>query len=147
MPIISTASFAGLAGAVEILGAVVNDGVAQRIDAARALGPIALDSQAIAHPQFKEARIRTPLIVKLDAKDGAKYLREWFGPIAFLIATDSTTQSLDIARRAAQEHGALTLSLYSKNPAVIDAAVAAAADGVAGAPDPVPYRRAISAPH
>jgi phenylacetic acid degradation protein paaN len=120
------------ARAVEILGAVVNDGVAQRIDAARALGPIALDSQAIVHPQFKDARIRTPLIVKLDAKDGAKYLKEWFGPIAFTIATDSTGQSLDIARRAAQEHGALTLSLYSKNPAVIDATVAAAEDaGVA----------------
>jgi phenylacetic acid degradation protein paaN len=100
------------ARAVEILGAVVNDGVAQRIDAARALGPVALDSQAIAHPQFKDAHIRTPLIVKLDAKDDAKYLREWFGPIAFAVATDGTPQSLDIARRAAKEHGALTLSLY-----------------------------------
>src|ERR1700688_3219101 len=55
------------ARAVEILGAVVNDGVAQRIDAARALGPIVVDSQTIAHPQFKDARIRTPLIIKLDA--------------------------------------------------------------------------------
>jgi phenylacetic acid degradation protein paaN len=120
------------ARAVEILGAVVNDGVAQRIDAARALGPVALDSQAIAHPQFTDARIRTPLIVKLDAKDDAKYLREWFGPIAFAVATDGTPQSLDIARRAAKEHGALTLSLYSTRPAVIDAAVAAAEDaGVA----------------
>src|SRR5215472_9459589 len=118
--------------AVEILGAVVNDGVAQRIDAARALGPVALDSQSIAHPQFKDARIRTPLIVKLDAKDDAKYLREWFGPIAFVIATDSTDQSLEIARRAVRQHGALTLSLYSKNAAVTEAAIAAAEDaGVA----------------
>ena len=57
------------ARAVEMLGAVVNDGVLRRIEAARALGPIVLDSQAIAHPQFPEARIRTPLIVKLDARD------------------------------------------------------------------------------
>ena len=120
------------ARAVEILGAVVNDGVAQRIDAARSLGAIVLDSQAIAHPQFKDARVRTPLIVKLDAKDDAKYLKEWFGPIAFVIATDGTAQSLDIARRAVRNHGALTLSLYSKDRAVTDAAIAAAEDaGVA----------------
>ncbi|HEX7273849.1 MAG TPA: phenylacetic acid degradation protein PaaN [Casimicrobiaceae bacterium] len=120
------------ARAVEILGAVVNDGVAQRIDAARGLGTIVLDSQAIAHPQFKDARVRTPLIVKLDAKDDAKYLKEWFGPIAFVIATNGTAQSLDIARRAVRDHGALTLSLYSKDRAVTDAAIAAAEDaGVA----------------
>jgi phenylacetic acid degradation protein paaN len=120
------------ARAVEILGAVVNDGVAQRIEAARGLGPILVDSQAIVHPQFKDARIRTPLIVKLDAKDDAKYLKEWFGPIAFVIATDGTDQSLDIARRAVRQHGALTLSLYSKDAAVTEAAIAAAEDaGVA----------------
>ncbi len=120
------------ARAVEILGAVVNDGVAQRIDAARSLGTVLLDSQVVVHPQFKDARIRTPLLIKLDAKDGAKYLKEWFGPIAFVIATDGTGESLDIARRAVVEHGALTLSLYSTSPAVIDEAVAAAEDaGVA----------------
>jgi phenylacetic acid degradation protein paaN len=120
------------ARAVEILGAVVADSVAQRIDAARSLGPIVLDSQNLAHPQFPQARIRTPLIVKLDAKDEAKYLKEWFGPIAFVIATDTTAQSLDIARRAVREHGALTLSVYSKDQRVIDSAIAAAEDaGVA----------------
>ncbi len=120
------------ARAVEILGAVVNDGVAERIEAARALGPIVVDSQAIAHPQFKDARIRTPLIVKLDAKDEATYLKEWFGPIAFLVTTDGTGQSLEIARRAVREHGALTLSVYSRSPAVVAEAVAVAEDvGVA----------------
>jgi phenylacetic acid degradation protein paaN len=120
------------ARAVEILGAIVNDGVAARIDAARALGPIVVDSQTIAHPQYPNARIRTPLIVKLDAKDDAKYLKEWFGPIAFVIATDSTAQSLDIARRTVKQHGALTLSLYSKDAQVIDDAIAVAEDaGVA----------------
>jgi phenylacetic acid degradation protein paaN len=120
------------ARAVEILGAVVNDGVAQRIDAARALGPVIVDSQAVEHPQFKEARIRTPLLLKLEAKDDAQYLKEWFGPIAFVIATEGTGQSLDIARRAVAQQGALTLSLYSTSPAVIDEAIAVAEEsGVA----------------
>ncbi|HTS20897.1 MAG TPA: phenylacetic acid degradation protein PaaN [Casimicrobiaceae bacterium] len=117
------------ARAVEILGAVVNDGVTQRIDAARSLGPIVVDSQAITHPQFKDARIRTPLIVRLDARDRAQYLKEWFGPIAFVIATDDTDQSLAIARDAVREQGALTLSVYSREPKVVERAVEVAEDG------------------
>ena len=120
------------ARAVEILGAVVNDSVGKRIDAARTLGTVLLDSQTLAHPQFPQATIRTPLLVKLDAGDDDKYLKEWFGPIAFVIATDGTSQSLEIARKAAKDHGALTLSVYSSNPEVIEDAIAVAEDaGVA----------------
>ncbi|MEP7182265.1 MAG: phenylacetic acid degradation protein PaaN [Betaproteobacteria bacterium] len=120
------------ARAVEILGAVQNDGVLKRIDGARTLGPIVLDSQSIAHPAFPQAAIRTPLIVRLDAADRDKYLSEWFGPIAFVIATGSTAESLAIAREAVKQHGALTLSLYSTKPDVVDSAVEVAEDaGVA----------------
>ena len=98
------------ARAVEVLGAVQNDGVLKRLEAARALGAIVLDTQSIAHPQFPQAAVRTPLIVRLDAADRDKYLTEWFGPIAFVIATEDTAESLAIARDAAKRHGALTLS-------------------------------------
>lgn len=118
--------------AVEVLGAVQNRGVLDRLDRARALGPVLLDTQVVPHPQFPDANVRTPLILKLDARDGDKYLSEWFGPIAFVIATDSTDQSLSIAREAAKKHGALTLSLYSKDPKVVDRAIGVAEDaGVA----------------
>ncbi len=111
------------ARAVEILGAVVNDGVMQRLEAARKLGTIALDTQPIAHPLYPQARIRTPLVVKLDAADREKYLSEWFGPIAFVIATESTAQSLAIVADAVKSHGALTLSMYSRRQDVIDRAI------------------------
>ena len=120
------------ARAVEILGAVVNDGVMQRLEAARKLGPIALDTQSIAHPTFPQARIRTPLLVKLGAAEREKYLSEWFGPIAFVIATESTAESLVIVADAVKSHGALTLSVYSRNQDVIDRAIDVAEDsGVA----------------
>jgi phenylacetic acid degradation protein paaN len=120
------------ARAVEILGAVVNDGVMQRLENARRLGDVLLDTQTLTHPAFPQARIRTPLIVKLGAADLDKYLAEWFGPIAFVIATESTTQSLAIARNAAKTHGALTLSVYSRNQEAIDRAIEVAEDaGVA----------------
>jgi phenylacetic acid degradation protein paaN len=120
------------ARAVEILGAVVNDGVLQRLEAARKLGSIALDTQSIAHPLFPQARIRTPLVVKLDAADREQYLSEWFGPIAFVIATDSTAQGLAIVADTVKSHGALTLSVYSMRKDVIDRAIDVAEDaGVA----------------
>jgi phenylacetic acid degradation protein paaN len=120
------------ARAVEVLGAVQNDATLRRLDAARALGKVVLDTRSVAHPAFPQATVRTPLIVRLDANDRATYLNEWFGPIAFVIATDSTDQSLAIARDAIVGHGALTLSVYSTNEDVIRRAIDVAEDaGVA----------------
>jgi phenylacetic acid degradation protein paaN len=120
------------ARAVEVLGALQNEGVARRLEAARSLGTVVLDTQPIAHPAFPGATVRTPLIVRLRAADRAAYLNEWFGPIAFVISTESTAESLAIARDTVRGHGALTLSVYSTNEDVIDEAIAVAEDaGVA----------------
>jgi phenylacetic acid degradation protein paaN len=120
------------ARAVEVLGAVVNDGVLRRLEAARSLGEIALDTRSIEHAQFPEATIRTPLIVKLKKGDRATYMNEWFGPIAFVIATDDTADSLAIARDAVMGHGALTMAVYSTRDDVIERAIDVAEDvGVA----------------
>jgi phenylacetic acid degradation protein paaN len=120
------------ARAAEVLGAVVNDGVLRRLEAARSLGDIALDTRTLAHAQFPEATIRTPLIVKLGRADRATYLNEWFGPIAFVIATDGTADSLAIARDAVIGHGALTMSVYSTRSDVVERAIEVAEDvGVA----------------
>jgi phenylacetic acid degradation protein paaN len=120
------------ARAVEVLGALQNPGVARRLEAARSLGTVVLDTQAIAHPAFPDAAVRTPLVVKLTADDRAVYLNEWFGPIAFVISTASTEESLGIARDTVRGHGALTLSVYSTDDNVIDEAIDVAEDaGVA----------------
>lgn len=118
------------ARAVEVLGAIQNEGVARRIDEARSLGRVLADSVALEHPAFPGARIRTPLLVQLDASsDLATARSEWFGPVSFVIATDSTSHSLELASSIAREHGALTLSVYSTDEAVIDAAHEAAIHG------------------
>jgi len=111
------------ARAVELLGAIQNDGVVQRIEEARTLGHVLVESQSLEHPAFAGARVRTPLVLQLDAAiDSAKFTKEWFGPVSFVIATDSTAQSLELAGKLAAEHGALTLSVYSIDEAVIEAA-------------------------
>ncbi|MFW6854485.1 phenylacetic acid degradation protein PaaN [Burkholderia gladioli] len=117
------------ARAVELLGAIQNDGVTARIDEARGLGKILVDSQTLEHPAYPQARVRTPLLIQLDASERGSYTREWFGPIAFVIATDSTAQSLDLAGGIAAECGALTLSVYSTDEKIIDGAYQAAIRG------------------
>ncbi|WP_206951037.1 phenylacetic acid degradation protein PaaN [Trinickia acidisoli] len=118
------------ARAVELLGAIQNEAVARRIDEARSLGRVLVDSQALEHPAFAHARVRSPLILQLDAaEDSAKFTGEWFGPISFVIATDSTRQSLELAGSLAARHGALTLSVYSTDEATIEAAHDAAIEG------------------
>ncbi|WP_321882175.1 phenylacetic acid degradation protein PaaN [Paraburkholderia bannensis] len=118
------------ARAVEVLGAIQNDGVTARIDEARKLGTVLADSQTLEHPQFPAARVRTPLVLSLDAaRDAGSFTREWFGPISFVIATDSTAQSLELAGTTARDHGALTLSVYSTSDDVIEAAHDAAITG------------------
>ncbi|HEY1329760.1 MAG TPA: phenylacetic acid degradation protein PaaN [Casimicrobiaceae bacterium] len=120
------------ARAVEILGAVQNDGIIRRLEAARSLGEVLLDTKTLPHAQYEQATIRTPLLVKLSRADRATYLNEWFGPIGFVVATESTDDSLAIARDAVKGHGALTLSLYTTRQDVIERAVAVAEDaGVA----------------
>jgi acyl-CoA reductase-like NAD-dependent aldehyde dehydrogenase len=70
--------------------------------------------------------------VKLAASERDKYLQEWFGPIAFVIATRDTAESLAIAKDAVRRKGALTLAVYSSRDDVIAKAVEVAEDaGVA----------------
>ncbi|MEW2380946.1 phenylacetic acid degradation protein PaaN [Micromonospora sp. NPDC047707] len=111
---------------VELTGAIVNDGVLERLDEVTKVGEPVLESRTVEHPAFPGAVVRTPTIVKLDAGDTATYSREWFGPISFAIATDSTAHSLEVLRSTVGEKGALTAAVYSRDEAVLDAAEAAA---------------------
>src|SRR6185312_3808544 len=113
------------ARAVEILGAIQSDAVLARLEASRkAAGEDAIvaESQVVSHAQFPQARVRTPLLVRAEAGAEPVYMREVFGPVAFVIATDSTEQSLELAGRGAREHGALTLSVYSTDARVMERA-------------------------
>jgi phenylacetic acid degradation protein paaN len=107
------------ARAVEVLGAIQNTSVLDRLEQARELGKIVLDRQPLIHPQFPDAKIRTPLLLQVDATEENKFMQEWFGPIAFVIPTSDTAHSSALARKGALEHGALTLSVYSTNDSVL----------------------------
>jgi phenylacetic acid degradation protein paaN len=120
------------AKAVEVTGAIQNLGVLERIAAARGIGEVVVDSMQLVHPLFPDARIRTPLLLKVAVPDEQKIMQEFFGPVSFGIAVDNTAHGIALAEKGAREHGALTLSVYSRAPGVIEQARDAAEEaGVA----------------
>ncbi|GAA5197920.1 phenylacetic acid degradation protein PaaN [Rugosimonospora acidiphila] len=107
------------ARAVELTGAIVNDAVASRIEAAREQGTVLLDSRTVSHPAYPDAVVRTPLILTQDASRAEVFDGEWFGPISFVVATDSTAHSIELFRRTVGAKGALTAAVYSTSPEVL----------------------------
>ena len=120
------------ARAVGLLGAAVNPDVVSRADGAGELGTTVLATRAVTHPDFPDATVRTPAVIAVDAADTDVYTRECFGPVAFLIRTSGTEESLRLFRDTVREHGAMTASVYSTSEDVLDAAEQAAIEaGVA----------------
>ncbi|MFC7550822.1 phenylacetic acid degradation protein PaaN [Plantactinospora sp. GCM10030261] len=113
---------------VELTGAIVNDGVLERLAESAKLGEVVLESRTVEHPKFPDAVVRTPTIVKLTADAAATYGREWFGPISFVIATGSTEHSLQILQDTVGTGGALTAGVYSTDEHVLDATEKVAMD-------------------
>lgn len=109
-----------------LLGAIVNPDVKARLEAAAGLGEVALASREIGNPEFPDAVVRTPVIVKLDgarkywegAEDEAAYLSECFGPVSFAVAVDSAADAVELLRRTIRDKGAMTVGAYTTDEVV-----------------------------
>ncbi|MET7679309.1 phenylacetic acid degradation protein PaaN [Streptomyces sp. NPDC005423] len=104
-----------------LLGALVNPDVKARLDAAAGLGEVALASRRINNPEYPDAVVRTPVIVKLDGAkpdDEAAYTSECFGPVSFAVAVDSAAHAVDLLRRTVREKGAMTVGAYTADEEV-----------------------------
>ena len=120
------------ARAVELLGGVVNAGVLERLDSVGAKGDVLVASRAVTHPAYADATVRTPALVSLTAADSDVYESECFGPVAYLIATSGTGESVNLFRDTVQRHGAMTAAVYSTSGSVLESVRDAALDaGVA----------------
>ncbi|MFE4632196.1 phenylacetic acid degradation protein PaaN [Streptomyces sp. NPDC056773] len=118
---------ADLQRAASTLGAIANDGVRERLAAAATVGCTVRPSASVAHPDYPDVDLRTPLIARLDAEaDREVYAREWFGPVFFVISTESTEHSLRIFHDTVTRHGGLTAAVHSTSEDVLAAAERAA---------------------
>jgi len=107
----------------EVLGAIQNQTTADRIDSAE--GELLREGNSIEHAMFGSARTRSIKIVKLDASQRDVFEQEMFGPLVYIVATDSTQQSIDLASSIASEKGAISCGVYSTNEEVLETAIEA----------------------
>jgi phenylacetic acid degradation protein paaN len=119
---------AGIAGAIDrllgdparaqaVLGGIQNPATLKRIAAARKFGDVVRDSGPV--EGAGGARMATPLIVALDARDHATYGEEHFGPIAFMIACKDAQAAIDEAALSIFSGGAITAAIYATDEALI----------------------------
>ncbi len=119
---------AGIAAAVDrllsdparakgVLGAIQNAATLRRIQDARKLGRVVRESGPV--EGAGEARMATPLIVAVDAKDHKVFGEERFGPIAFLIACKDGLEAIQEASLSIFSVGGITAALYATDPELI----------------------------
>jgi phenylacetic acid degradation protein paaN len=88
-------------------------------------GKVLLAPAPYPHPEFPQARTRTPLMLQVTTADRALYAQERFGPVSFVIACQSADDALAQATQDARAEGGLTAFLYSTREDYIARAEAA----------------------
>jgi hypothetical protein len=85
---------------------------------------VLLESSGYVHPDFPQARTRTPLLVELAAGAAGRVLygEERFGPMGFVVHCDDRYAALVHATTDAKRAGAITAFLYSTDEAFIERA-------------------------
>ncbi len=97
-----------------VLGAIQNKNTCTRVDKfGSGTGKVWLTSSEVENPMFKNARTATPLVLEIDAQDKEGFSQELFGPIALLIKTKNTKQSVALAKEVALAHGAISCAAYT----------------------------------
>lgn len=140
-----------------VLGAIQNENILNLIERAQELSPnrakLLRASAPYAHPDFPNARTRTPVILGLDISDNDIYAHEWFGPVIHIIAADSPEQALEQAAGDAKQFGAINSYAYSTDDKFIERAHSAFGDAGANlscnmiGPMPLTYAAAFSDYH
>jgi phenylacetic acid degradation protein paaN len=102
-----------------VLGAIQSKKTCERVSEAEQLpGKVWLKSRAIENPQFKGARISTPVVVEIASSKNEMFNKELFGPIVLMIKTRDTDESISLAKSMALEHGAISCGAYTTDPVV-----------------------------
>ncbi|HCZ34312.1 MAG TPA: phenylacetic acid degradation protein PaaN [Cytophagales bacterium] len=102
-----------------VLGAVQNKKTCERVEAAVNLpGKVWLKSRTFENPMFKQARVATPVVVEVDSSKKEVFSKELFGPIALLIKTKNTDESIALAQELASTHGAISCGAYTTDSGV-----------------------------
>jgi phenylacetic acid degradation protein paaN len=118
-----------------VLGAVQNKKTCERVADAGQIGKVWLASRTFENPMFKNARVSTPVLVEVSASQKDVFSQELFGPIALLIKTRNTDESIALAQQLAQQQGAISCGAYTTDAQIKEAI----ADAMSLAATPVSF--------
>ena len=119
-----------------VLGAIQSKATERRIAEAEKLpGKVFLKSRQFENPLFKKARVATPVLVGVTSAQKEIFSEERFGPIALLITTRDTDESIALAQELALRYGAISCGAYTTD-AVVKEKIA---DAMADAATPVSF--------
>lgn len=94
------------------LGAIQNDVTKNRVESVASENNVKSVTVDQVNPEFPDARMVIPMVVGIDAVD-SQWKDECFGPLLFVIKTDSHEQSLELAEELGATKGAITCSCYT----------------------------------
>ena len=100
------------------LGAIQNPATVERTKDARNLGAkVVLDTHAVENVEYTNARTCAPTLLEVNASDENIYDKELFGPIALVIKTKDTNESVSIAAKMVEKHGCISCAAYTQDDA------------------------------
>lgn len=95
------------------LGCLQNDTTLKKVkEIAMALGTPVAEAKAFKMPEFESARTQSIKILAVDSGKQEVFQREIFGPMVFVIKTESTDKSMELALRGCQIAGAITCLVH-----------------------------------
>jgi len=94
------------------LGAIQNDVTKKRVETVASDNNVSALGIDQVNPEFPDARMVIPMVIGVDAIDN-QWKDECFGPLLFVVKTDSHNHSLELAKELGETKGAITCSCYS----------------------------------
>jgi len=100
----------------QLLGAIQNPSLIGTIEKLEKLnGRLLFKASPYQHPEYKNARTLSPMIMELFPAQKDIYQKEQFGPVGFFIKTKNSIHSLELAAETADKMGSLYCSVYTIN--------------------------------
>jgi len=95
------------------LGCVQNDVTLKGVkDVSKALGKSVSEGEPFKMPDFESARTQSIRVLAVEGGKQEVYQREVFGPMVFVIKSENTTKSVELALRGAEKSGSITCLIY-----------------------------------
>jgi phenylacetic acid degradation protein paaN len=98
----------------QLLGAIHDPATIQRIEKLeKQNGGLLYKASPYQHPEYKNARTLSPMIMELSPVQKEIYQNEHFGPAGFFIKTKNSIHSLELAAETAEKKGSLFCSVFT----------------------------------